>query len=223
MSVTTSPSPEPSRSPTANRRRAYLVWKRVVDLAAAGGGLFVLSPVMLLIAAAVRWTSSGPVLFRQTRIGRDFRPFHILKFRTMVADAPATGAAITVGADPRITGLGRLLRRFKLDELPQLINVVQGDMSLVGPRPEVPRYVEMFPTDFQTILTVRPGITDLASLRYRDEAALLARASDPEQEYVTRVLPAKIELAKEYMAHSSLAYDLRLVLLTVFHVWLNRE
>jgi lipopolysaccharide/colanic/teichoic acid biosynthesis glycosyltransferase len=119
--------------------------------------------------------------------------------------------------------LGRLLRRFKLDELPQLINVVQGDMSLVGPRPEVPRYVEMFPTDFQTILTVRPGITDLASLRYRDEAALLARASDPEQEYVTRVLPAKIELAKEYITHSSLAYDLRLVLLTVFHVWLNRE
>ena len=154
--------------------------KRVFDIVVAGTGLIVLAPVMLAAALLVKWTSPGPILFRQERIGRRFRPFCIYKFRTMVQEAHRQGGPITFGADPRITRIGRLLRSTKLDELPQLINVLKGDMSLVGPRPEVHQYVDMFRQDYQEILEVRPGITDLASIAYRDEAAVLGRAADPE-------------------------------------------
>jgi len=140
------------------------------------------------------------VFFRQKRMGRGGRPFFILKFRTMVQEAPKRGGPITCGDDPRITRIGRLLRKTKLDELPQLINVLRGDMSLVGPRPEVPKYVEMFRQDYEEILRVRPGITDLASVKFCDEAALLGSAANPEEEYLRRVLPEKIRLAKEYVA-----------------------
>ena len=189
--------------------------KRAFDLIAAGSGLVLLSPLLMLAAACVRLTSPGPVFFRQERIGRDFRPFFILKFRSMVEDAPARGAAITYGDDPRVTWIGRLLRKTKIDELPQLVNVLKGEMSLVGPRPEIPKYVEMFRADYAEILRVRPGITDLASLKYRDESAVLGRAEDPEAEYVRRVLPEKIALAKEYVARSSLWFDVRLILGTL--------
>jgi lipopolysaccharide/colanic/teichoic acid biosynthesis glycosyltransferase len=137
----------------------------------------------------------------------------------MVHDAPQRGAAITAGDDPRITRSGRFLRRTKIDELPQLINVLKGDMSFVGPRPEVPRYVEMFHRDYEQILMVRPGITDIASLKYRDEAAVLATAKDPEQEYMTRVLPEKIELAKQYTRDASFLFDLRLIFQTLLKVY----
>lgn len=189
--------------------------KRMLDFVAAALGLLLLSPLLLIIAGLVKSTSPGPAFFRQTRIGRRFRPFGIYKFRTMQPDAPACGPAITVGADPRITRVGRLLRNTKLDELPQLINVLKGDMSLVGPRPEVPRYVELFREDYADILQVRPGITDLASLQYRDEAAILARAENPEEEYVRRILPEKIRLAKQYVRSHSPATDLRLIWQTV--------
>lgn len=189
--------------------------KRLFDIVASAVGLVVLSPALLLSAALVRFTSPGPVLFRQQRVGQGFRPFTIYKFRTMVVDAPKIGAAITCGDDPRITPIGLFLRKTKLDELPQLFNVLVGDMSLVGPRPEVPRYVEMFREDFADILAVRPGITDLASITYRNEAELLGRAADPQAEYVHRILPHKISLAKEYRQRSSVLFDFFLIVRTV--------
>ncbi|MCG2683888.1 MAG: sugar transferase [Planctomycetales bacterium] len=136
----------------------------------------------------------------------------------MVADAPNRGGQITYGADPRITTVGRLIRKTKIDELPQLLNVLRGEMSLVGPRPEVRKYVDMFAEDYEEILRVRPGITDLASVKYRDEAAILGAAADPEQEYVERVLPEKIRLAREYVRRQSLLLDLGIIFGTLFHI-----
>jgi lipopolysaccharide/colanic/teichoic acid biosynthesis glycosyltransferase len=181
----------------------------------AAVGLLLLSPLLVAVALLVRLTSPGPVFFRQERMGRGFRPFRIYKFRSMVEDAPRTGSSVTFGADPRITSVGRFLRATKIDELPQLINVLLGDMSLVGPRPEVPKYVEMFRADYEAILRVRPGITDLASIKYRNEAELLGRAEDPEKEYVAHVLPEKIRLAKEYVQDPSLWLDLMIILKTI--------
>jgi lipopolysaccharide/colanic/teichoic acid biosynthesis glycosyltransferase len=192
--------------------------KRMFDFAVAAVGLLVLSPVMLFAALLIKVDSPGPVFFKQKRVGKGFRPFLIYKFRTMVQDASRVGSSITVGADPRITRIGRFLRKTKFDELPQLINVLNGEMSVVGPRPEVPHYVEMFRKDYEEILKVRPGITDLASLKYRDEAAVLAAVKDPEQEYVARVLPEKIKLAKQYIREASFLFDLKLILQTLFKI-----
>jgi lipopolysaccharide/colanic/teichoic acid biosynthesis glycosyltransferase len=195
--------------------RAGQLAKRGFDLALTAGGLVVLSPVLLAVALLVAGTSGRPVLFRQTRVGRGFRPFRIIKFRTMVRDAERLGGPLSVGADPRITPVGRLLRRFKLDELPQLFNVLAGDMSLVGPRPEVPEYVERFRAEYEEILAVRPGLTDLASLKYRDESALLASAADPRAEYVRVILPDKIRLGREYVRRASVLLDLSIILRTL--------
>jgi lipopolysaccharide/colanic/teichoic acid biosynthesis glycosyltransferase len=192
--------------------------KRLLDLVVAGLGVIVLSPLLMFVALLVKCTSAGPILFRHERIGKGFRPFKVLKFRTMVRDAAAKGGPITFGDDPRITRVGRTLRKTKIDELPQLFNVLKGDMSLVGPRPEVGRYVAMFRTDYEEILRVRPGITDLASIEYRDEAKALGKASDPEVEYTERVLPEKIRLAKEYLRRQSLLLDLGIVIGTLFHL-----
>ena len=188
---------------------------RALDIAAAAVGLVLLSPVLLMAAVAVRLDSPGPILFRQRRMGRGCRPFEILKFRTMTHNTGNRFGQITVDGDRRITRVGRWLRKMKVDELPQLWNVLRGEMSLVGPRPEVPRYVEMFHDAYEEILRVRPGITDLASLRYVDESAVLARAADPEAEYVDRILPEKIRLAREYLEHASVGYDLKLIARTV--------
>lgn len=188
--------------------------KRLFDIIVAGAGLLLLAPLFAGVAALIKLDSPGPVFFKQKRIGRGFCPFWIYKFRTMRHDAPEN-MQLTVGADWRITRIGGFLRRSKLDELPQLFNVLVGDMTLVGPRPEVPRYVEAFHRDYQEILTVRPGLTDLASLKYRDEAALLGQSADPEQEYLHRVLPDKIRLGKEYIRCSSLAFDMNLIVKTV--------
>ena len=189
--------------------------KRLLDIVAASAGLLLLAPLFGAVALLIKLDSPGPVLFRQRRIGKDFRPFGLLKFRTMRQGGRA-GLPITVGADPRITRVGRFLRRSKIDELPQLVNILRGDMTVVGPRPEVPRYVEAFHRDYEEILVMRPGLTDLASLKYRNESALLGRSSDPEQEYLKRVLPDKIRLAKEYIRRSSLTFDLALIAKT-FH------
>ena len=187
--------------------------KRLFDVAVAAAGLLLLSPLLVGIAVWVRLDSPGPALFRQERVGRGGRPFRIHKFRTMQASRETTnGSAITVGADPRITRAGAFLRRSKLDELPQLIDVLLGRMSLVGPRPEVPRYVATYPAAIRAkVLSVRPGITDPASLQFRHESELLARAADPEREYREVVLPAKLRLAVEYVDRSSLAGDLRII------------
>src|SRR5215510_13423213 len=187
--------------------------KRILDIVVSSIGLICLLPLLLVVALLIKLDSTGPVFFRQTRMGMRFRPFQILKFRTMVQDS-STGKSITVGDDPRITRVGWFLRKTKIDELPQLINVLRGEMTFVGPRPEVPQYVELFRKDYEEILKIRPGITDLASIKYRDEAALLGQSKNPEEEYVTRVLPDKISLGKEYIRCSSLAFDLRLIFRT---------
>lgn len=192
--------------------------KRTFDIVMSLFGLLVLSPIILGVAILVPITSKGPVLFRQIRIGRRFKPFRINKFRTMVPDAPQRGGVITVGDDPRITPVGRWLRKTKMDELPQLLNVFLGDMSFVGPRPEAEKYVEMFREDYAEILQVRPGITDLASIKYRDESTLLAQASDPESEYVHHVLPEKIRLAKEYIRQQSLLVDIKIIMGTLWRL-----
>ena len=188
--------------------------KRTFDIGVSFVGLILLSPLMLLAALAIKLDSPGPIMFRQKRIGKGFHPFLIYKFRTM-QEASGRRRSLTVGDDPRITSSGRFLRRTKIDEIPQLINVLKGDMSFVGPRPEVPEFVELFRSEYEEILKVRPGITDLASLKYRDEAAVLEQSENPEEEYLRRVLPDKINLSKEYISRSSFFFDLTLILKTV--------
>ena len=187
--------------------------KRAFDLAVAALGLLLLAPLFALVALAIKLDSAGPVFFRQERVGRGGRPFRMHKFRTMVAAAPRLGLPLTVGDDPRITRVGTLLRGSRIDELPQLIDVLLGRMSLVGPRPEMARYVALYPPAVrETLLAVRPGITDPASLAYRHEGALLAAASDPERYYVEVLLPAKTALSADYLRRASFTGDLRLLL-----------
>ena len=190
------------------------VIKRCFDIAVSAIGLALCSPLFLVVAALIKWDSKGPVFFKQERMGKNFRPFYIYKFRSMVRDAPEKGAMISVTNDSRITWVGSVLRKTKVDELPQLINVLKGEMSLVGPRPEVPKYVQLFRIDYEEILRVPPGLTDLASLKYRDEATILAQSENPEEAYLKRVLPDKIKLAKEYIRRSSFLFDLSLILRT---------
>jgi lipopolysaccharide/colanic/teichoic acid biosynthesis glycosyltransferase len=190
--------------------------KRAFDLLGASLALLLLSPLMLGIAVAIKLDSRGTVFFRQQRVGRHGALFRIHKFRTMVADAPQRGPALTVGADARITRIGRWLRRTRLDELPQFIDVLAGSMSLVGPRPEVPQYVAHYPADLrERALSVRPGITDPSSLLYLNEAELLARAADPEREYIEVILPRKLQCAADYAAQANLRSDLAVLLRTL--------
>lgn len=188
--------------------------KRLVDLVVAALGLVVSSPVQAAIAAAVKADTPGPALFKQERVGKDGRTFQILKFRTM--STGATGHAITPTGDLRVTKVGAVLRRTKLDELPQLWNVLVGDMSLVGPRPEVPHYVDLWPADRRDkILSMRPGITDPASIEYRDEGALLAAQPDPERYYREVVLPHKTAIYSAYVDAASPSLDLEILLRTL--------
>ena len=186
--------------------------KRLFDLVGACAALLLLLPVFLLIGLAIRLDGPGSVFFRQVRVGQGGRPFRIHKFRTMLADAQTPGPLVTVGRDVRITRVGHVLRHYRLDELPQFIDVLQGSMSLVGPRPEVPHFVAHYPPDLKArVLSVRPGITDPASLVYLDEASQLAAAQDPERDYIERILPAKLALQAAYADGASLASDLRVL------------
>lgn len=196
------------------RKKFQLVVKRLFDIIASGLGLVVLAIPMLIISLVIKLDSEGEVLFKQERVGLNGVPFKIFKFRTMVADAPSKGREITVGADSRITKVGNILRKAKLDELPQLINVFKGDMSLVGPRPEVPGYVAMYTPEQRSVLKVRPGITDLASIEYRDESKVLAEASDPEKTYIDEIMPHKLKLNMEYIENLGLFYDIGLIFRT---------
>ena len=190
--------------------------KRAFDLVATVVALLVLAPLLAVIALLIKLDSPGPVFFRQERVGQLGKLFRIHKFRTMVADAPQRGLALTVGADPRITRSGAWLRRTRLDELPQLIDVLLGRMSLVGPRPEVPRYVQHYPPALrERALAVRPGITDPSSLAFLDEAELLAKAADPEREYIDHILPRKLQAAADYAARATLWTDLQVLARTV--------
>ena len=192
--------------------------RRVLDVAVAGTLLVLGAPLLAATALLVRATSPGPALFVQERVGKDGRVFGLRKLRTMVADAPVRGGALTTPGDPRVTRVGAVLRRWKLDELPQLLNVLGGDMSLVGPRPEVPRYVAGYGPRQREVLRVRPGITDPASLAFVDEAAVLARYDDCERAYVETVLPAKLALSLAYLERRTLASDLGVLARTLVRI-----
>lgn len=225
MSVSHSPSveveapPQSPRSreplPIAQQRGFYCRFgKRALDVLISLAALVVLSPLFLLAALLVKLTSEGPVFYRQNRVGRDARIFQILKFRSMAVDADQQGWGITVGGDERVTRFGQIMRDLKIDELPQLWNVLHGDMSLVGPRPEIPSYVAVYSRQQLAVLSVRPGITDPASIRYRHEERVLAGSTDPEEFYRRVVLPHKLTLNLEYIDQVSFSRDIRLILQT---------
>ena len=187
---------------------------RLLDVVASGAGLVLLSPVFLMIALLIRLTSPGPVIYQATRTGKDGLLFQLYKFRSMVAEADKTGPAITTAEDRRVTTIGGFLRKTKLDELPQLANVFRGEMSLIGPRPEDPRYVAYYTPEQRQVLRVRPGITGAASLRYRTESALLT-GSDWEKIYVERIMPEKLAIELTYLQQRNLLTDVRLIIVTV--------
>lgn len=190
--------------------------KRLFDWLASTFGLLALAPGLLFLAVWVKLDSPGPVFFRQERVGRGGKLFRIHKFRTMVTDAERRGLQITVGADARVTRVGQWLRKYKLDELPQLLDVWLGHMSLVGPRPEVPRYVACYPADVRdVVLSVRPGITDRASIEFKDENLILGRANDPNNAYVEEVLPIKLRYYVDYVATRNLIGDFVIILKTI--------
>lgn len=192
--------------------------KRLFDIVASGLGLLILSPLFLIVAVWIKLDSPGPVFFRQVRVGRFNKDFRIFKFRTMRVGSDK-GSQITIGGrDPRVTRAGYWLRRFKIDELPQLINVFIGDMSLVGPRPEVRHYVDMYTSEQMHVLDVRPGITDAASIMFRNESEFLEQADDPEKHYIEVLMPKKLELYLQYVNNHSLMGDIRLILKTLWTV-----
>lgn len=195
--------------------RINKIIKRIFDLICSTLGLIVLSLVLIGIAIKIKAGSDGPVFFKQIRVGEKGREFEILKFRTMVVDAEKLGKQITVGNDNRITKIGAFLRKYKLDELPQLINVFKGDMSLVGPRPEVPRYVKLYNQEQKKVLDVKPGITDLASIRYRDENDLLGGVENPEEFYINTIMPDKLALNLEYISKNNIVFDIYIILKTI--------
>ena len=188
--------------------------RRCFDVTCALAGLLILSPLFVLIAAAVILEDGGPIFYSQRRIGRDFLPFVLYKFRSMLPDAERLGRPLTEAQDSRITDSGRFLRRYKLDELPQLINVLKGDMQLVGARPEVERYVRLFPSEYAQILRDRPGITDPASIAFRHEEECFS-GGDIEAQYVASILPAKLQLSLEYARRRSFWSDVRLIFQTL--------
>ena len=196
-------------------KRKPLMLKRLMDVVISGCALLVLWPLLLLIALAIKIDDPGPVFYRQVRVGRNGKEFRIFKFRTMVVDADKKGLQITVGRDSRVTRVGAFLRKTKLDELAQLLNVLMGQMSFVGPRPEVPRYVELYTPYQRQVLLVRPGITDYASIAYRNENDLLAGADDPERMYIEEIMPAKIELNMRYLHEISPLCDVKLIFKTI--------
>jgi lipopolysaccharide/colanic/teichoic acid biosynthesis glycosyltransferase len=194
------------------------VWKRILDLSLASTSIVVLSPVFAILACIALASSGTPILFCQVRVGRYRRPFTLLKFRTMRPATEAHSGGFTPGDRSRVTGLGRFLRRSKLDELPQLWNVLRGDMSLVGPRPEVPKWTEAYPDRWDKVLTVRPGITDPTSIAFRDEESLLAAAPDPERLYREVILPRKLSMYERYIAEQSLPGDAIILMNTAWAV-----
>jgi lipopolysaccharide/colanic/teichoic acid biosynthesis glycosyltransferase len=196
-----------------------MLLKRVVDAVVSAVLLVIFSPLFLAIALAVVLDSGLPVFYTQIRTGRGFQPFRICKFRSMRSDPALHNSQITIGGDLRITRVGRLLRVTKLDELPQLWNVLKGDMSLVGPRPEVPEYVELFRSRYERVLTIRPGITDLASLQFHNEEAMLQASSNPLATYTEQILPAKLRLAEHYTSNRSMWLDLTIALRTAGRIF----
>ena len=195
-----------------------MMLKRFFDIFFSFIGLIALLPVFLIVSIFIKLDSRGPVFFRQERIGRGFNAFRIYKFRSMTVDADKKGPSVTVGGDRRVTRVGIFLRKTKIDELPQLINVFLGDMSFVGPRPEVKKYVDIYKADYERLLTLRPGITDPASLKYSDEESVLSSSADWESAYINKILPEKIKLASEYVENRSLLTDIKLIVNTLLKI-----
>ena len=189
--------------------------KRIFDLFSSAVGLIILSPLFLLIAILIKLDSTGPVFFKQKRIGLKGKMFNIYKFRTMLANTKGEDRQITIGLDSRITRRGRILRKFNLDELPQLINVLKGEMSLVGPRPEVPKYIELYSEGQKKVLSVKPGMTDYASIEFNKESEILASSSHPKDDYVRKIMPQKIILNLKYINDRSILLDFKLILRTL--------
>jgi lipopolysaccharide/colanic/teichoic acid biosynthesis glycosyltransferase len=194
--------------------------KRTFDILLSLLALIVLLPVFLIIGLIIKMDSRGPVFFRQQRIGKDYRSFRIFKFRTMYPGAEQQGM-LTIGRDQRITRIGHFLRRYKLDELPQLFNVLIGDMSLVGPRPEVSQYVALYNDEQKKILKVKPGITDLASIEFANENEMLAGCSNPEEKYIREIMPAKLRLNLRYLERQNLLTDLQILAKTFWRVFVH--
>lgn len=197
--------------------------KRAFDLVAAVLGLIVLSPVLLLAGLLVKLDSPGPAFYKGDRIGKDGVPFKMYKFRTMVVNADQMGSALTHGGDPRVTRVGRILRKWKIDEIPQLINVVRGEMSLVGPRPESPGYVQHYTPEQRQVLQVRPGITGLTQVKFRHEETLLSRYANREEAYITTIMPQKLALDLAYVESHTLLSDLNLILQTFLALFMADE
>jgi lipopolysaccharide/colanic/teichoic acid biosynthesis glycosyltransferase len=194
--------------------------KRIFDFLVSLFGLIIFSPLFLIIAILIKLDSEGPVFYRGERVGKDGRPFRIFKFRTMVKDAEKMGGPSTSADDPRLTKIGKFLRKYKLDELPQLINVLKGEMSLVGPRPEVKMYVDMLkPEEKEIIFSVKPGMTDLASLWDFHEEEVLKGSEDPEKTYMEKIRPKKIQLQIEYVKNHSFLLDLKIILKTILKLF----
>ncbi|MDU5110093.1 MAG: sugar transferase [Clostridium sp.] len=189
--------------------------KRCFDFIVSLIGIIILSPVFIIVSIAIKLDSKGNILFLQKRVGRYGKEFNIYKFRTMVTDAEKLGKQITIGKDDRITKVGVFLRKFKIDELPQLFNVFKGDMSLVGPRPEVPKYVSLYSFEQKKVLNVRPGITDMASLRYKDENDILGKVDNPEEYYINVIMKDKLNLNLEYIEKSNIFFDIYLIVKTI--------
>ncbi len=192
--------------------------KRFFDIFFSSIGLIILAPLFLIVSALIKLDSKGPVFFRQERVGKDFKDFKIYKFRSMVIESESRGPQITVRGDNRVTRIGKLLRRHKIDELPQLINVFKGEMSFVGPRPEVRKYVELFKPEYQKLLKIRPGITDPASIKYSEEESVLSQSNNWEENYINRILPEKIQLSSQYINHHNLLIDLYLIIKTILKI-----
>ncbi len=192
--------------------------KRIFDLFFAFLGIMLLLPIYLLITIFIKLDSKGEILYKQERIGKDGIPFYVLKFRTMVPDAFSKGA-LTVGSrDPRVTGVGFYLRKYKLDELPQLFNVLFGEMSFVGPRPEVKKYTDLYNENQRVVLSVKPGITDYASIKYRNENDLLAQSSDPEKLYIEEIMPEKLNLNLKYINDNNVFKDIKIIINTFYTI-----
>ena len=192
--------------------------KRIFDFIASLIGLILLSPFLVIIGVLVKISDKGPVFYRSKRVGQNFKPFYLLKFRTMVVNAEELGPSITKGGDQRITKIGKFLRKYKLDELPQLWNVVKGELSLVGPRPEVEKYISFYKDDYKEILKIRPGITDYAAIKFKNEEEILAKFEDVEKAYIENVLPEKIKLYKTYLNEIGFLTDLKLIFKTLWGI-----
>lgn len=193
-------------------------FKRTFDILVSFVAIVILFPFFIVVSILIKVDSKGPVIFRQVRVGKNEKNFEILKFRTMVTDAEKIGKQITIGEDKRITKIGRFLRKYKLDEFPQLFNVLKGDMSFVGPRPEVPRYTSLYTDEQKEVFKVRPGITDYASIKYRDENEILGESENPEETYINKIMNDKLKINLEYLKRKSIIEDIKIIFKTLVKI-----